>query len=286
MRLRYDLVELYSDGEAAAHVVAVARAEEPLDAAQMIDTARLFALPRTVFELPARREDCDLRARIFTPARELPRAAEATLALALLRSAAVRVEEGVTRADAWPVAGDRWSTAAPPPVLGPKDVEDRALAASAVGLGADALDGDLPVRAASCGPNVLILPVRDLAALRRARMDLDAWQRTIEKARHHGAVVLYAPRGEDVAYARCLASAAGVAEESGNGLAACAAANYLRRHGRALQGDGPSRLSVLFGAEPVPRARVTVDLDPSGADDRAFVVTGRGRRIGGGEIVR
>ena len=286
MRLRYDLVELYGDGDSVAHVVAVARAESPLDAAQMADVARLLSLPRTVFELPPRRDDCDLRARIFTPARELPRAAEATLALALLRGAAVRVEEGVTRADAWPTGDGRWATAAPPPVLGPRDVEARALAASAVGIDLDALDPDLPVRAASCGPNALLLPVRDLAALQRARLDLDAWQRTVEKARHHAAVALFAPRDGETVYARSLTPGAGVDEERGNGLAACAAANYLRRCGRAMGGDAPTRLAFAFGAEPGRSARVTVALDPGVPADQAWVIHGRGRRIGGGEIDR
>lgn len=280
MRVRYDLLELYRVGGTTAHVAAVARAEGALDAAQMSEVASLIAVPRTVFELAARRDDCDVRARIFTPTRELPRSVEATLALAALRGGAVRVEEGVTLAEAWPVEGERWATATPPPVLGQKDVEDRALAAEAVGLDPGALDPELPVRAASCGPNVLIVPVRDGASLRRARLDPGAWRRTIEKARHHGAMLILAPGEGEPVEARSLAADDG--EEWGNGLAASAAANYLRAYGRV----GDEGLRFVFGAEGARRAELTVARDPDGPEARRFLVTARVRRIGNGEISR
>lgn len=227
--------------------------------------------PRTVFVVPPRRDDCELRARIFSPARELPRVAEATLALACLRGRAVRVEEGVIPALAEPLGDGRYVTEAPPPVLGSLDLDDPARAAAALGLTALELDPALPVRAGSCGPNVLLVPLRDRAALDRAALDPDAWRGAIGKARHLGALALVASGPSAPVVTRFFTPEG---EEPGNALGACAAAVLLAAHGR-----GP--LTRFERGEGDAARALTVELRRRGAEAWEARVTAEVRRLAG-----
>ena len=139
----------------------------------------------TTFVPAAGRADGSWPVRIFTPAREIAFAGHPILGtawairrwlapqLALpirLQLAAAAVPVGF-EADAGG-AELAWF-AAPPIALG--RTCDAGRIAAAVGLAAQDLDPALPVREASAGTSALIVPLRDLAALRRSRLDLAAF---------------------------------------------------------------------------------------------------------------
>ena len=116
------------------------------------------------------------RVRIFTPEWELPFAGHPTLGTAwvLGRGRGVYTLE----LDVGPVQvtfeedthKDELAWMVPPPVRFDGTFPAQQ-AAALVGLSEDQLDGDFPVRLAEVGPKFVLIGVRDLAALRAARLD-------------------------------------------------------------------------------------------------------------------
>lgn len=252
MSLRIARVEVYGDGDTPAMELAVVLDEAPRSVLEMSEIALNSGVARTVFALPPRRDDCVLRARTFTPSRELPRSAEAALALTLLRGEGLTLEEGVT-ATRTGMAHEGWvRVEAPPPVVGSRDLDDPRLAAEALGLSLDELDPARAPRAASCGPNVMVVPLRSAEALRAARLDLESWRTLVGKAKHHGALALFVTAGREV-LARSLTPDPALSEERGNGLAAVAAARSL-----CVGVTGAAPVDFCFGGAEGWRARLAV----------------------------
>ncbi len=198
---------------------------------------------RVCLVLPPRREDCALRLRTFTRAKELPRSVEGALALATLRGAGGTFEEGVTATRVLPETGG-WQVEVPPVVVGTQDLDDPGLAARALGLAAEALDPARPVRAVSCGPNVMVIPVVSAPALRAARLDPAVWREVLGKARHDAAIVAHVDAAGEVS-ARSLTAEEGRGEDPVLGLGAAALAGYLASRG----GGSAEELRVGFGAD-------------------------------------
>lgn len=205
---------------------------------------------RVCLVLPPRREDCALRLRTFTRAKELPRSVEGALAVAALRGDGGTFEEGVTATRVLPADG-AWQVEVPPVVVGTQDLDDPGLAARALGLGLDALDPARPLRAVSCGPNVMVIPVVSPAALRAARLDPTLWREVLGKARHDAAVVAHVDAAGEV-WARSLTTEDGRGEDPVSGLGAAALAGYLETRGGGIAGE----LRVGFGDHGAVRVRV------------------------------
>jgi PhzF family phenazine biosynthesis protein len=148
-----------------------------LDEATMQALARQFNLSETTFILPAG-SGGTARARIFTPAYEMPFAGHPTLGTAhVVRSLtgcgdAVKLELNV---GIIPVAanGDRWTLVAKVPRIREMGTASRALVAAALGLDKeDLLERPLWVNA---GTEQLIVPVGDAAAVARAKPVAEAF---------------------------------------------------------------------------------------------------------------
>lgn len=222
----------------------------PADPADLWRDPLAAGAQRVCVVLPPRREDCALRLRTYTRAKELPRSVEGALAVATLRGEGGTFEEGVTATRVRAVAGG-WQVEVPPVVVGTQDLDDPGLAARALGLAAEVLDPARPVRAVSCGPNVMVIPVADSAALRAARLDPAVWREVLGKARHDAAIVAHVGAAGEVS-ARSLTAEDGRGEDPVLGLGAAALAGYL-----ASRGDGAlEELRVGFGADAAVQVRV------------------------------
>jgi predicted PhzF superfamily epimerase YddE/YHI9 len=220
------------------------------DPAALWGDPRAEGAQRVCVVLPPRREDCVLRLRTFTRAKELPRSVEGALAVAALRGEGGTFEEGVTATRVLP-ADRSWQVEVPPVVVGTQDLDDPGLAARALGLALDALDPARPVRAVSCGPNVMVIPVVSPAALRSARLDPAVWREVLGKARHDAALVAHVEATGEVS-ARSLTAEDARGEDPVSGLGAAALAGYLD----AIGGRTPGELRVGFGAHGAVWVRV------------------------------
>lgn len=204
--------------------------------------------------------------RIFTPGQELPFAGHPTVGTAWLLSGGqgqitldLAAGEVAVEFDA---AGIGWMT--PPPVQF-QSVVSAEHAAAALGLAAGDIDGSLPVEIAEVGPRFLLVPVRNLTALRALRVNMDA---VTELSDAGGRLSVFAftfeayEAGADIA-ARMFFDAAGVREDPATGSANTALAAYLRKH----QGD---------------RGLVTVDQGVEiGRASRLYLKVGEPIQVGG-----
>jgi trans-2,3-dihydro-3-hydroxyanthranilate isomerase len=151
----------------------------------MQQVAAEMNLSETTFVAPTPQADGSHRVRIFTPAHEVAFAGHPILGTAwVLRHHVAPRASGPVRLQlqvgAVPVrfeadgAGEAAWFVAPPRLLGAQVAADAM--AHALGLAPDDIDTTLgPVQAVSSGTSACIVPLRGLDALRRARLDLNAF---------------------------------------------------------------------------------------------------------------
>jgi len=248
--LRYDIVDVFAEERYAGNPLAVFRGGARLDTATLQAIARELNLSETTFVLHDAARDGAFDVRIFTPAGELPYAGHPTLGTAfVIREAllggsadelVLRLGVGLVRVRFAP-DGLVWLTT-------PRATFDKApepsLVAAVLGLPVDALDPRLPLEVATTGEHQLLVPLRDLAALRACRVDTAAYARAsadgvpscvyaftreARDSRNHLSVRMFSP-------------GAGVPEDPATGSAAGWLGAYLARHRVRGAGDFDVRL--------------------------------------------
>jgi trans-2,3-dihydro-3-hydroxyanthranilate isomerase len=264
-----------------------------LSDAQMQQIAREFNISETVFLFPPQTPAGTRRARIFTPGRELPFAGHPTIGAVHVLATVERgsqtspprevvLEElvGLVRVSIQE-QGDRGGSggsggsgsggrsagssgdalfiqlsAARAPEFREVAAKPETFAAPLRLEPAD-LQSDLPIGLVSCGTPFLILPVRNADALRRARLDADAWQQLVATGvlgttdslwTNHVYPVTNDPslRPADLRV-RMFAPDLGVVEDPATGSAATTLAAHLAR--LSSQRDGTLKWTVEQGIE-------------------------------------
>lgn len=215
---------------------------------EMQALAREMNLSETTFVLPATREDCAARVRIFTPASELPFAGHPTVGTAWvlatrgrLGGARAVLEEGIG-----PVPVELEGDPARPSFVWMRHgtaefeppVTERAGVAAALGLAASALHATAPIRVGSTGRRFLYVPLRDRAAVDRAALDVPAMRRAAGEPLP--GVFVFCPE-ERGAYSRMFAPhTSRTPEDPATGAATGPLGAYLVTHG-LVRGAGAFR---------------------------------------------
>jgi trans-2,3-dihydro-3-hydroxyanthranilate isomerase len=265
-RFRYVVADVFTDTPLSGNQLAVFTDGRDLDDATMRALAKELALSETVFVLPARAPDADVRIRIFTPASELPFAGHPTLGSAFvlggpLQKMVIRLE---TEAGVIPVELEREGAAIrfgwmeqPIPAWRPAAEAEELLAL--LGLGRSGL----PIEFYDLGPGHVFVELESAGAVAALAPDFGALGRLMPVG-----VNCFARDGERWK-TRMFAPSQGVAEDPATGSAAGPLAIHLARHGRIAFGEEieivqgveigrPSRLfAVVEGsAERIERVRV------------------------------
>jgi trans-2,3-dihydro-3-hydroxyanthranilate isomerase len=248
--LSYQIVDVFAEARYAGNPLAVVHGGARLESATMQAIARETNLSETTFVLHGGAREGAFDVRIFTPAKELPYAGHPTLGTAfviretLLGGSAdeivLRLGVGAVRVR-FAADGLVWLTA---PRASFGRAPEASAVAAALGLPVDSLDPALPLEIATTGHPQLLVPLRDLAALRACRVDSGAYRRL----RNAGAPTsLYAftretrdPRNQ--LSARMFAPDAGVPEDPATGSAAGWLGAYLVRHRVLGDGDFDARI--------------------------------------------
>jgi trans-2,3-dihydro-3-hydroxyanthranilate isomerase len=236
--LRYRVVDVFTRRALEGNPLAVFPDAARLDAATMQRIARELNLPETTFVLPATRDDCVARVRIFTPAREMAFAGHPTLGTGF-----VLWEEGRL-----PGAGNAFNLeeqVGPVPVrigpesppllwLGMPPVDDgprfaREPCARALGLGPQDLLEFEP-QLLSAGNPTIVVPLRDRDAVDRAWLD-EPGMRAMRGAGSEPCCVYVFARTAEGVYARMFAPEYGIVEDPATGSATGPLAVYMLRHG-------------------------------------------------------
>lgn len=289
MRYRFHTADVFTAQIFGGNPLAVFPAARGLDGAVMQRIARELNLSETVFVLPPEDARNTRKLRIFTPATELPFAGHPTVGTAFVLAAigdlaldgeetAIVFEEGVgpvpvsIRAqEGRPVFAQL--SVAKAPELGPAPPPVDAIAAA---LSLDTfhlLQGEHAPQAWSCGVPFLFVPVRDLAALARARIDMSRWQAVLASYWAPSPFV-FVP-GEPLR-ARMFAPAMGVAEDPATGAAAAALAGYLGT--REAADDCTCLWTIEQGVEMGRPSRIELEADKS--EGRIVAV-----RVGGAAVL-
>ncbi len=241
--LSYEVVDVFTDRPFAGNPLAVVFGAEALATEQLQSIAREFNLSETIFILPPTAPEATYRARIFTPASELPFAGHPSVGGAvtqwrrgLIKSGEVVMECG---AGLLPIHVDEAGAATltgGTPSVGPE--LDPAPLLAAVGLTAEDFAGPA-ARNAGCGLEFPFLPVRPDAVARAVVPPADLVP-TIS--------VFSWDAEQRQAHARVLCPGVGVQEDPATGSAALGFGVWLVAAG-LLPGDGLSRYTIKQGFE-------------------------------------
>jgi trans-2,3-dihydro-3-hydroxyanthranilate isomerase len=274
---RYTLLDVFTSTPLQGNALAVVHDADQLEESTMLAFARETRLAETTFVQASHVAGADYRNRIWTVERELPFAGHPSLGTAV---AVARAEAGEdasreiryvqqTGAGLQPIDvrlhdahRAHASMLQEPAVHGPE--VPRADATRAIGLTPEHADRALPPQIVSTGLAQLLLPLRDLDALARARPDYAAIERLLAQ---HGATVLYAAvcdPAAGTARARSFVSAA-VGEDPATGSAAGPLCAYLAAHAgttgttieQGIEMGRPSRLETAMEGD---RPRVGGDV--------------------------
>jgi trans-2,3-dihydro-3-hydroxyanthranilate isomerase len=257
--LRFDVVDVFAERPFAGNPLAVVHGADGLEASQLQAIAREFNLSETVFPLPARARDADYRARIFTPASELPFAGHPSVGVAwvLGRDGIIGLGDAVQECGAGllPVTvsatgarvyGGRPTLGAPldavalaaAVALAPADIETSVAHAPS--------SGEPPVaQAAGAGLEWSFLLVRPDAV---ARAELPTAADLSGRVQGAGLVVVAFDGRARRAHVRAFAPEQGVPEDPATGSAAVALGVWLVSLG-LLPPEGASEVTISQGAE-------------------------------------
>ena len=270
--LEYEIVDVFTDRPFTGNPLAVVFGADGLSAAQMQALAVEFNLSETVFVLPPSAPEATYRARIFTPAAELPFAGHPRVGAAVtqMRAGAFGAGRVVQECGAGllPVVVDDSGTArlsGGTATVGPE--LDPAPLLAVASLTADDYAGPAP-RMCGCGLEFAFLPVHP-DALARARGDAAA-------ARAHGVrdvcVFAWDPATRS-SRTRVFVPGLGVPEDPATGSAALGFGVWLVTSG-LLPADGESAYTVTQGVEMGRPSTLECTVTAAGGTVTAATVTG------------
>jgi trans-2,3-dihydro-3-hydroxyanthranilate isomerase len=287
--LRFDVVDVFAERAFAGNPLAVVHGADGVGDAGLAALAREFNLSETVFPLPPTQPSAGYRARIFTPAAELPFAGHPSVGVAwvLARDGVIGRGDTVQECGAGllPVRVDAdgaWIDGAAP-VVGPP--LDGVAVAEAVGLAAGDVAEGVPAGICGAGLDFPILVVGTDAVARARVPDAAA----LRAAAHQQGQVLVAAlelagdRSGGRVHARMFGPGVGVVEDPATGSAAVALAVFLVDRG-LLATDGDSAFTVEQGVEIGRPSRLEVWVRAEGGAAVRTSVGGRVVPISSGRI--
>lgn len=300
MRHHYHTLDVFTDRLFGGNQLAVFPDARGLSDARMAHIARELNLSETVFVLPPETPAGTRRLRIFTPGMELPFAGHPTVGAAFLLAAigeipltgnraSVVFEEGVGPVQVT-IDGDLGKptfarlSAAKLPEIGPPPPGSVDIAALLSLDLKDICDGELRPQAVSCGVPFLFVPLRTIAAVRRARLDQARWERRFARywAPHIYLFSRETEQADSDVHARMFAPAMGIAEDPATGAAASALAGYLGARDRTA--TGTLRWTVEQGFEMGRPSLLYVEADKAEGAVTGIRVGGRSVLLGGGWV--
>jgi trans-2,3-dihydro-3-hydroxyanthranilate isomerase len=256
-RPEFHIVDVFAERAYAGNPLAVVLGEEGLDDAAMQAIAAEINFSETTFVAREARPDGAWRVRLFTPAREIDFAGHPILGTAaVVRERLERKGAGAVRLDLRvgqvPVTFEPAAAGidlawfrSPEVKLGAECTREPM--ARALGIAAQDIDSRAPVRLAGAGTAAMIVPLRGLAALARARLDLDAYA-PLARDGFPPLVYLFCAEThapENDLCARFFFEAHGVREDPATGNGAAFLGAYLLEH--RLLGGGPLDLRIEQG---------------------------------------
>jgi len=254
------IVDVFAEEKFAGNQLAVVRGGAALPDARLQKIALEMNYSETTFVLSEEETKGGYDVRIFTPGDEIPFAGHPILGTAyviqqeILASPVERITLKLKAGEISVIFGEVLWMRQLQPTFG--TILDSALFARILNLETADLDDRTPVQEVFTGLPALIVPLRDLDALRRCKVD---WERYTEVADPGKNLYVFCPEPHDEGpgdlSARMFANDLGVPEDPATGSAAGCLAAYLLEHSylgtdsvdvRVEQGYEIGRPSLLY----------------------------------------
>ena len=299
MRYRYLTADIFTDKPFGGNQLAVFPDAVGLNADQMFALAREFNFSETTFVFPPEKGGTR-RLRIWTPGGEVPFAGHPTVGTAHVLAAIGDIPlEGestsiVLEEEVGPVPVTIRASGGKPvfaqlsvaklPEIGPP-VPTRETLASMLSIEAkDLVGGHFSPQSVSCGLPFLFVALRDRDAVKRSRIRVDQWERTLGNA--WASMIFVFSRdpereGSDIR-ARMFAPGISVPEDPATGSACAALGGYLAA--RDTRQEGTLRWVVEQGFEMGRPSIIEVEVDKAGGSITAVRVGGASVMMGEGTI--
>ena len=241
-KLAFCIVDVFAEEKYAGNQLAVVRGAKVLSDAEMQRIAKEMNYSETTFILSDEKRDGGYDVRIFTPEMEVPFAGHPTLGTAYViqreiikepvDSIILNLKVGqipVTLSYSEGYVDTSWMKQLQPTFGQTFDVES---ISQALSLDARELDNRLPVQEVSTGVPSIIVPLKTLDALKRARIDRDKYFKLINDAQAK-AILIFCPETyneENDLNVRFFADYYGVPEDPATGSANGCLAGFLVKH--------------------------------------------------------
>lgn len=242
---RFHLVDVFCAEQYSGNQLAVVVLKAPLAPEVMQRIAAEFNFPETTFVAQAARRDGSFDVRIFTPRQEVPFAGHPTLGTAHIireklakgRPPRVRLNLKVGKIPVeWDAAGKLLWMKQKQPEFG--KVHAPARVAGMLGIGPEGIDPGFPVQEVSTGLPFLMVPLRSLDTVRKARLEDRAF-REYFKSGTGLPIFIFCREAYDPCHhlnCRMFAPLFGIAEDPATGSANGCLAGYILEH-RYLEDD-------------------------------------------------
>jgi trans-2,3-dihydro-3-hydroxyanthranilate isomerase len=232
------ILDVFTDKKYAGNQLAVFRNAAGIPGDEMQQIAREINFSETTFILSEEPNNGGYDVRIFTPKEEVPFAGHPTLGTAhLIRSEILQGKVDKVKLNLKvgqiPVTFDRDGCGEMKqiqPVFG--KVHDPQTLAEVLGLSVSNIDDRFPIQEVSTGLPFFIVPLRDIAALKKAKTNTEKYFGLIEQTEAKG-ILVFCPEthevGNDISV-RVFVDYYGVPEDPATGSANGCLAGYLAEH--------------------------------------------------------
>ena len=248
-KLRYHLVDVFTDDMFGGNQLAVFTNARGLSATTMQAIANELNLSETTFILPPENLAYDYRIRIFTPVAELPMAGHPTIGNAYVLAKEYMIDRGDQETclqiqleeeiGVIPVTIQMHNNSPeliwmeqPLPVFG-SEFKDVDVIAEMLNIAPGAIsEAGLPIQVVSCGVPFLIIPIQDLASMRRVHLRREIWEQVLRdyEAVHVFVFTRETERRDGTVHCRMFAPALGIIEDPATGGASGPLGCYLVHH--------------------------------------------------------
>ena len=293
-RFRYCTADVFTDAPFGGNQLAVFPDARGIPEHRLLDVAREFNYSESTFVFPPDDPKHTRRVRIFTPDCEIPFAGHPTVGTAHVLAAIgdvtltgdstnIVLEEGVGPVPVRIVSSNgvptfcELSVAKLPESIGTPPARDALARVLSLEVD-DLLDGDWGAEAFSCGLPWLYIALRDIDAVRRARVRTDVWEQVFAGT-SPADISVFALGGDRVGsdiHARVFVPSMSIPEDPATGSAAAALGGYLGA--RFSQADGTRRWRIEQGFEM--RRPSILELEVDFANSAVS-----GVRVGGGTVL-
>jgi trans-2,3-dihydro-3-hydroxyanthranilate isomerase len=237
-KLAFYIVDVFAEEKYAGNQLAVVRGADGLSGADMQKLARETNFSETTFIVSETPRDGGYDVRIFTPKEEVPFAGHPTLGTALVlmqEVAGTPIETLILNLKVGPIPvrlgkdGVLWMEQKSP-AFGPTRAPE--VLGPVLGIEPDDVDDRFPIQEVSTGLPFIIVPLKTLAAVKRARSVTERYFELVSTTEAKG-ILIFCPATyhlENQLNARMFADYYGVPEDPATGSANGCLAAYLVRH--------------------------------------------------------